>query len=382
MRIESAVFENYRNIAAAELSFSPGVNILWGQNAQGKSNLLEGMYYFARGKSFRGVPDRLLVRAGTDFSALTLRVRGEGDHFPTELGMTLPTAGRKRLTRAGAPLAMREMLGSFRAVLFCPDHLSLVSGSPAERRSFLDIAIAQISPGYLGALTGYDRALKNRNALLKQAAEGERVEVEEWESLAEVLSRLGVYLAQVRTLYVARMETHMQACFREMTGGRETPEIAYSVVTPGVSLARTFTGRMFSQPLDKTAQAIYYNALLSNLAAETRVGTTLYGIHRDDATILLNGESARLYASQGQTRSLSLAMKLAEGAISREITGEEPVYLLDDVFSELDGERREYLLSSLGNRQVIITSCEPEIGGRALSDAAVFHVENGAVTRA
>lgn len=379
MRIDSVVFENYRNVSHAELALSPGVNILWGKNAQGKSNLLEGMYYFARGKSFRGVPDRMLVRTGAGFASLTLRYRAETDRYATELGMTLPVQGRKRLTRAGAQLSMREMLGSFRAVLFCPDHLSLVSGSPAERRSFLDIAISQISPGYLGALTGYDRALKNRNALLKQAADGERVDREEWESLAEILARLGVYLAQVRTLYLAQMEKHMQSCFRDMTGGREVPGISYSVVTPGVTLSREYTGRMFSQPLDKTAQGIYYQALLSNLDTEIRAGSTLYGIHRDDAVITLNGEHARLYASQGQTRSLSLAMKLAEGAISREISGEEPVYLLDDVLSELDGGRREYLLSALGHRQVVMTSCEPEIGARKWDGAAVFHVENGAI---
>ena len=172
MKAKKIKFENFRNLTAAEVTFSPGVNVLWGQNAQGKSNILEGIYYFSRGKSFRGVPDKLLVKHEEPFGSVQLTCRADGDQYDTVLEAVIPRQGRKRLTRGGAPLSgVKELVGSFRAVLFCPEHLSLVSGSPAERRNFLDVALAQLSPRYVSSLTSYTKILTERNALLKQAAE-------------------------------------------------------------------------------------------------------------------------------------------------------------------------------------------------------------------
>ncbi len=374
----SLSLENYRNLPSASLSLSPGINVLWGDNAQGKSNILEGLYYFARGKSFRGVPDRLLVRTGCDFAQLRLSYRREGGAHDIELGAVIPQHGRKRLTRGGAPLSgMREMVGAFRAVLFCPEHLTLISGSPALRRAFLDIAAAQLSPQYVAALSVYTRALAERNALLRQAAEGEAVGAEQWEVYAEQLARSGAYLAQVRSAYVRRLETHVASCFADMTGGREKPTLCYQCTVQMPQAEQS--GELFTPAPDEALRASMAAALTSDIPREIRAGTTLFGVHRDDLTIELNGEAAKLYASQGQTRSLALAMKLAEGAISRDIGGGEPVYLLDDVFSELDAARRGYLLSALGDRQVLITSCEPETWISEVSGVAWFRVKNGTV---
>ena len=377
MKAKSIAFENYRNIASLSLALSPGVNVLWGANAQGKSNILEGIYYFARGKSFRGVPDRLLLRTGYDFARMTLVCQADCDCYDTELSAVIARQGRRRLTRGGALLSgVKEMVGSFRAVLFCPEHLSLVSGAPAQRRSFLDIAIAQMLPAYVAALTSYTRALAERNALIRQAAEGARAGREEWSVYAEQLSRTGSYIASVRAAYVSRLDRRVAQCFSDMTGGREKPSLSY--VCAAGEVAAPPDGA-FSQ---KNAAAELYRLLTEDVEREIRAGTTLHGIQRDDVEIRLNGECARLYASQGQTRSLALAMKLGEGALSREMGGEEPVYLLDDVFSELDGERRAYLLSALGKRQVIITSCEPDSGAASIPGVALFHVENGCVHEA
>jgi len=366
MKAVHITLENFRNIAAAEIDFAPGVNVLWGDNAQGKSNILESVYYFARGKSFRGVPDKLLVRTGFDFAHAALSLRGAGDAYDTELSVTIPQSGRRRITRGGAPLSsVRELLGEFRAVLFCPEHLALVSGAPAERRSFLDIALAQLYPAYVSALTEYTRVLAQRGARLKQAAEGAAVSRDEWDVYARQLSCRGAEIARFRLSYTARLDAHMKACFADMTGGREVP-------------ALTYTGQQLFEG-GGTPEDALYRLFTGEVPREVRAGTTLHGVHRDDVEISLNGQRARLYASQGQTRSLALAMKLAEGTLSREIGGEEPVYLLDDVFSELDGERRSYLLSALGDRQVIITSCEPEQALSRRQDVALFSVRGGRV---
>lgn len=376
MKATSISFEDFRNIREAKVEFSPGVNVLWGANAQGKSNILEGMYYFARGKSFRGVPDKLLVRTGCDFGTASLTCRGEGDVYDTHLSVTFPTRGKKRITRGGAPLSgVKELVGSFRAVLFCPEHLSLVTGAPAERRAFLDIALAQLYPDYVAALSTYTHALTERNALLKQAAEGMRVEDNQWAVYARQLARSGAAVIARRSAYTDRLSELVGECFHDMTGGREIPRLTY-VCAAGSDAPVDLPHRSESAVADRL-----YAVLTERLAKEIAAGTTLYGIHRDDVAVELNDQSARLYASQGQRRSLALAMKLAEGAISRAVGGEEPVYLLDDVFSELDGERREYLLSALGRRQVIITTCEGENIFDRISDVALFAVEDGRVQR-
>jgi len=382
MKAKKIKFENFRNLTAAEVEFSPGVNVLWGQNAQGKSNILEGIYYFSRGKSFRGVPDKLLVKHGADFGSVRLTCRADGDQYDTVLEALIPRQGRKRLSRGGAPLSgVKELVGSFRAVLFCPEHLTLVSGSPAERRNFLDVALAQLSPRYVSSLTSYTKILTERNALLKQAADGLRVEAAQWEVYAEQLARSGAFIAAARAAYVHRLSLHVQQCFADMTGGREVPALVYDGIGAPLCALPETDGSLpetASRPSPALAQALY-DAMQADVGREIRAGTTLHGIHRDDVGITLNGDAARLFASQGQTRSLALAMKLGEGALARLVGGEEPVYLLDDVFSELDGGRRAYLLSALGERQVIITSCEPDTAVSRLPGVAMVEVENGTV---
>ncbi len=385
MKANKITFENFRNIASAEVEFSPGVNVLWGENAQGKSNILEGIYYFSRGKSFRGVPDKLLVRMGEDFACAELSCRADGDMYDTALKAVIPRAGRKRLTRGGAPLSgVRELVGSFRAVLFSPEHLALVSGSPAERRSFLDIAIAQLFPRYVAALSAYTHTLTERNALLRYAAEGGAVSSQQWDVYAEQLARSGACIAAARAAYTERLSHHAQKCFAEMTEGREVPCLTYTGIGAEHCVPTRIDGDVHERaahPTPALAQAIY-DGLCRERQREIAAGTTLHGVHRDDIAITLNGEAAKLYASQGQTRSLALSMKLGEGALSRALGGEEPVYLLDDVFSELDAGRRRYLLSALGERQVIITSCEPDTALSRLSHVAVFEVRAGTVSLA
>ncbi len=383
MTVSRVSYVSWRNIARADLSLAGGINVLWGMNGQGKSNLLEGLYYFARGRSFRGAKDRELIRFGDPFASVSVAFRREGRENDTVLEAVLPPAGKKRLTRNGAPLSSpAEMMGSFRAVLFCPANLSLVSGSPADRRTFLDIALSQLSPSYLSALRRYTKLLQERNALLRLAADGHPVSSEEWLVYAEAMGQSGAYVAACRAEYCRLLAVTVEAHFTEMTGGAERPRLVYtSHSEPDGSAALLLPS---GETPDAPSGLVLSEKLTASVEREIAAGTTLWGVHKDDLVLTLNDREAKLYASQGQQRSLALAMKLGEAQIARDVDGESPVILLDDVFSELDEQRRHYILDSLsaGERQIVITSCEPDVIPGSREDICFRHVENGMVNDA
>ena len=373
MIVNSATFRDFRNLRDETIGFSPSVNVLWGMNAQGKSNILEGIWYFARGRSFRGAHDRDMIRNGAPAAAVSVSVGREGNQYPVVLGAELYHTGKKRLTRSGAPLSsVSEMIGNLRAVLFCPAHLSVVSGGPAERRSFLDVAIAQLDPGYIADLSLYRAALAHRSALLKKHAAGGTVTTEEWEVWADRMSDAGARIAECRAKYVEKLSRFVSAFFEEMTEGRETPSVSYrSHLLPQ-------DGEEFT--VDR-GRAALFEKLTTNVERESAAGATLWGVHTDDVRLTLDGNDARLFASQGQQRSFALAMKLSEGEISRELSGEYPVFLLDDVFSELDASRRRYIMDRLSGRQIIVTSCEPSVVPDGSGTARFIEIEGGRVKR-
>lgn len=376
MKVNKIEYSCYRNLRRADVRFSPGVNVLWGMNAQGKSNILEGIYYFARGRSFRGARDRDLVMFGESAARFSLEfVRGEAQ-VPVTLTAAVPTSGKKKLFRNGAPLkGSAEMLGAFRAVLFCPSHLSIVNGGPAERRAFLDIAIAQNSQSYIYYLSNYRRFLAERNALLKRHAQGVRVRAEEWETYAAQLSRAAAEIYAERREYCDTLTRDVAEYFREMTGERENPCLRYTS-----HLDTGDSGEEIFDEKEATAESLYVR-LTSNIERESAVGSTLWGPHKDDIHITLNGKEARLFASQGQQRSIALSMKLAEGEFSKRVSGEYPVFLLDDVFSELDENRRRFIMDKLKGRQIIVTSCEPSVVPTDRTDEGIsyFEVKEGEV---
>ena len=388
MFVRSVHYQNWRNLAEASADFSPGINVLWGMNAQGKSNILEGIYFFARGRSFRGARERELVRFGSDFARADLAFRRDGFSEDTLLDAVLPASGKKRLTKNGAPLSSTaEMLGLFRAVLFTPQNLTIVTGGPLERRAFLDIALSQISGDYLACVRRYAKLLAERNALLRRAGDGEPVSEEEWTVYAEGMAEYGARIAGYRREYVSLLAAAVERYFAGMTGGREIPGLLYRshALPDGHALPDLLT--------DPTAQADggpLLAKLSENREREIAAGSTLWGVHKDDVILTLNSADARTYASQGQQRSLVLSMKLGEAEIAKRIGGEYPVILLDDVFSELDEERRRYILDSLsgedgagedGVRQIIVTSCEPDVIPGARAERVTFrHVKNGTVS--
>lgn len=367
MIITEIRYADYRNLADCTVSFCDGMNVLYGRNAQGKSNILEGIYYFARGRSFRGAHDRELIRFSAPFTRLNLSFVREAHRYPTVLEAYLPRVGKKRFAKNGAPLSsVVEMVGNLRAVLFCPAHLSMITGGPLERRTFLDIALSQLSQEYLTCLRRYAKLLAERNALIKLAVGGRRVSEAEWAVYEEGLAAMGAVIGGYRREYVARLSESVCAYFDGLNAfgdpiGAEKPAIRYQSHSYAENDPETafLTAGVVDVPEEMRDRL--REKLCANRVREIAAGTTLYGIHKDDMHLTLNDREAKLYASQGQQRSLVLALKLAEGEIAGRIGGEVPVFLLDDVFSELDERRRAFMLEMLTGRQIIVTSCEPEV---------------------
>ncbi len=362
--------EQFRNIEAADVSFTPGVNLLLGDNAQGKTNLLEAIALPALGKSFRGVKDADLIRFGQ--SEARVVVDYADSIRDVRLSATLGVGRRRKMEQNGLPVArLSELIGGLRVVLFCPEHLFLIKSGPELRRSFLDMAICQIRPMYLSALQRYNKILKERNRLLKDASESESARrvleatIGVW---TEQLAREGALVCRYRAEYCEKVDRVAAEVFSDMTGGRETPKFTYEG-TAHLPQAEDYLD-------EKKTERALRDLLYGSVEREVGAGYTLWGPHRDDIDITLNGVSARHFASQGQQRSLALAMKLAEGEICAESCGEYPVLLFDDVFSELDASRRDYLTGRIRERQVILTGCEPQIAEK-YQDVNIIEVKAG-----
>lgn len=343
MRVNGISLHNFRNYGDETTDFSGGVNIICGENAAGKTNILEAIFYYAAGKSFRNCKDRELIRFGCD-SAETEML------FDTPAGqkkMSVSyTKHGKRAIRLGQSPALktREFMGLFRAVVFTPDHLSLVKGAPETRRRFLDLAICQSFPRYAPTVQEYNRILLQKNALLKTASSnGELLDI-----YNERLSLLAAVITVNRAKYVSRLIPAANGFLSEMSREREELTAVY----------RSQCGVCGDQEEVKNA---YRKLFSAHMADEREKGFCVCGVQKDDVSFYINGKSIRLYGSQGQQRSAVLAMKLAEGELSASLTGDHPVYLLDDILSELDNGRREFILSMLSGRQVIITGCGGEV---------------------
>ena len=341
---------NFRNIAEADVSFTEGVNILAGENAQGKTNLLEAIGYAAIGKSFRTQHDEEMIRFGEELAEISLDF---SDSLREQnLTVRMMKGKRRRIEHNRVPIKrVSDVVGKFRVVLFCPEHLSLIKDGPGERRNYLDVAISQLYPLYLASLQRYNQILKQRNQLIRTAEDDRRAFLDTADFFSLQLAREAAVISQYRYRYLLRANEEIRACFGEMMGERETPDAIY----------RGSAGLSPEEYEDVAhTEQVYAKLLTTRYDREIGAGSTLWGVHKDDVEIMLNGNPARQFASQGQQRSLALAMKLAEGEVCRSVCGEIPVFLLDDVFSELDAGRRQYLSAKIEGRQVIITSCEPE----------------------
>lgn len=338
--------ENFRNIEKCEISFSPGINLLHGKNAQGKTNALEGIYIFSRGKSFRTQDERELVKSGCEGFNLFLEYEDKTGKGNLEYSVF----GRERQRKKNGYKIKRltEMIGSFKTVLFSPDDLTVVKGGPEQRRAFLNVAISQCYTSYIDLYSCYKKALENRSCLLKSIKNGMYVDKGELYSWSETVAEYASHIYLFRKEYIKILEAHATELQKLISDGREIMSLSYK---SGIPEELTSSEDIKNE---------YIRLLSTNTERECAAGVTLYGPHRDDMEINVNGSLARAFASQGQQRSLVLSMKLAEGEVNREICGEYPVYLLDDVLSELDEKRQKFVINGIKEKQVIITSCESD----------------------
>ena len=352
MRLEKLILANFRNIQSA--SFYPGeeLTVITGANGQGKTNLLEAVWLLTGGKSFRGAKDIQLIRQGEQFAILEGAAAFEGgeDHIRVVVGTPDSQRPGRTAKLNGADVGRASALaGRFGAVVFEPGHLSLVKGAPEGRRRFLDAALCQLYPGYLNTLRRYARLIAQKNSLLKywERTPGAAGMCDAFDA---DLAAQGEEIRRRRTRWLEKMAPLACANYNEISRGSETLALAYQSEWSGGQLAA---------------------ALAESRLADRRAGFCTVGPHRDDLEIYLSGRPARAFASQGQQRSVVLSVKLAEAALAAEVTGEHPVMLLDDVLSELDPARQEYLLTRVKGRQTIVTAC----------DSSLFHKAAGQVLR-
>jgi DNA replication and repair protein RecF len=297
--------KDFRNVCEADIAFTGGVNILRGANAQGKTNLLEAISFAAIGKSFRTSHEEELIRFGAECAEISLDYTDSVRRQNITVRMM---AGKRRRIEHNKNKVQKisDMVGSFRTVLFCPEHLSLVKSGPAERRSYMDIAISQLYPVYLKSLQRYNQILKQRNQLIRNAEEDRRTFDSTVEFWSAQLAHEAAVIAKYRYRYIKMAEKHIKACFAEMTGEREKPTAVY--------LGSSKQAPEEYEDVERSEEA-YLSLLTSHYDREIGAGSTLWSIHKDDIEIMLNDKPARAFASQGQQRSLALSMKLAEGEV-------------------------------------------------------------------
>lgn len=370
MLIQQLCLENYRNIQQLSLSPGPGVNVIYGDNAQGKTNLVEALWLFTGAKSFRGVREKELMRFGSGRTEASVRFWCAGREQTASFTWTVEPGGsvRRELLLNEVPQDNASRLsGRFFAVVFSPAHLSLAKDGPELRRRFLDTALCQLIPKYEGSLREYRRILTQRNALLKDLSRYPQLQdtLEVWD---EHLARAGAAVTCCRARYVVHAARLAGEVYAGMSGGKEAFSLRYT----------GFAGPEADQiPLEEL-RAQLLSQLRERRAQDIDHGMTMTGPHRDDLVLELDGAPVRLYGSQGQQRSCVLSLKMAECAMIEETVGEAPVILLDDVMSELDAARRDYLLNQIKGRQVFVTCCDRE-SFAGLEDGLCFPIEAGAL---
>ena len=390
MRLNQLVLCNFRSYADCEIDFTDRVNLIVGENAQGKTTLLEAIYFLSTAKSHRTYPDDELIRHNESWFYLKGKIATTDSSYknpethnlqPLSL-MTVEVSnelsGKKRFKFNGVlQKKLSQWIGQFNVVFFSPESLTLVKGSPADRRRFIDILISQINSVYLNSLQKYQFALKQRNELLKQIR-SKHASPEFLDPWDDLLIAEGISIIQTRLRILAQLRVYIQAKHAELTGNRETLELKYQP-----------SPEKIDDVMGQEAAELFRRGLQSSRSYDILRGMTSLGPHRDDFKLILEAQSAgkmylqeaKAFGSQGQQRTIALALKLGELELIRETTGKTPIVLLDDVFSELDEERSSFLFELLGrlNAQIFITSTRQEAWVPELGDCRVFTVHNGQV---
>lgn len=365
MRIKKIALSGFRNYEWETAEFNEGTNVISGENAQGKTNLLEAVYMLSCGRSFRTRFDRELI--GFGYSGAEILADVVSHDREQTIKIQLRQGMAKKITVNGVKKTSGELSSVINAVLFSPDDLNLIKEGAAVRRRLMDNAISQIRPRYAEFLSDFNKLYENKTRILKDWREKPGL-LDTLDEFSDGMCRASAHLIRYRAAFAARLNAAAKPIHREFSGKDEELEILYKTVS---SVNDPFA----------SVKEIYYDICEhqeKHRQAEIDSCQCLTGAHRDDLEISINGNNARSFASQGQTRTAALSIKLAEREIFLSETGEYPVLLLDDVLSELDIKRQEFVLNRIGGGQTLISCCEDE-GISSRTGGKVLFVEKGRI---
>ena len=363
MNVTDLKLYDFRNYRELEIGFDPGVNLIVGNNAQGKTNLLEAVTYLGSGRSFRAQKNSEMVRFSADFADIQGKVFSQ-DREQTLRWVLFSGSRPRQVYRNGAKKkTAADISGVLQTVLFCPEDLMVLKTGASARRRLGDNALCQLRPNYEAALTEYNRILEQKNRILKDRHENPAL----LDILPEYNTRLcqvGALLISYRARFYEGLSKAAKSYHESFSGGNEEFSLQYktvSTVTDPFASVDTLTGNLLDH-------------LQSHYRAELESSQCLTGPHKDDFTVCLSGIDLKSYGSQGQTRTAAISLKLAQRELMEKATGQMPVLLLDDVLSELDPGRQDFVLNQIKEGQVFITCCEP---GRFTKLGKTIEISNG-----
>ena len=362
MFIKELKLKNFRNYKDLTIDFDERVNLITGQNAQGKTNLIESLYLSSMGRSFRTSHDSEMIRFGEE--SAYVKVNAQREYVDTKVEILLKNGVGKAIRKDGCSVRKTaDLLDNIVIVIFSPEDLKIVKDEPEKRRRFIDRELSQIKPAYYDAYMHYRRALMERNSYLKN----DKIEESMLDIWDEGLIKYGALLMKYRSDFVKVLSDISGNIHFNITNGKERVVLKYD---PDIDIAGDIG----------TQEEFISRQLVASRENDIRRGSTTKGPHKDDISFIIDNINVRNYGSQGQQRTCALSLKLAELEIIRNETGENAILLLDDVMSELDEERREYLIRALTDNQIFITTTDIDDSlMRAYPEAKIIHVDNGTI---
>lgn len=361
MYVKKLKLINYRNYENLQIDLGKHVNVFMGDNAQGKTNILEAIYYCGFAKSHRTSKDKELINWNGDISFISVNVAK--DRLDKKIDINILKDGKKVIRVNSIKISkIGELFGTFNVVMFSPEDLKIIKDSPGVRRKFIDMELCQLDSKYYYNLVQYNKVMNERNIVLKN----KNLDLNMLDIYDLQLSKFGSYIIEKRLTYLESLNKYSEDIHKDITSGKEIIEFKYNSTIKNLN----------------DIQDEFYETLIKNRKRDVDKGITSHGPHRDDFSVYINNVDTKSFGSQGQQRTAVLTMKFASLRIIKEITGEYPVLLLDDVLSELDFNRKRYILNSINDIQTIITCTGIEdLGDHLNKDSKLFKVKEGIVSK-
>lgn len=370
MILKKIVLENYRNYNSENIELNKGVNLILGENAQGKTNFLEAVYYLATGRTFRNNKDVEIINWEKDYFRIQTELLKDNTDRKFIIDIYCDRKGNKQIKINGIKLnKISELFGYLQVIIFSPDDLKIIKGGPGERRKYIDLEICQLISGYYNILTNYYRVLQQRNNMLKEIRNNKTNKqlIEIWN---EQLINYGSKIIKNRIDFLKKLVPLARKIQKEITLDKENLDITYNSLLVNKSSIEL-----------KEIENNFFNIIKNNQEQEIKKGITLFGPHRDDIIFYINNKELKTYGSQGQQRTVILSLKLAELKLFFYNSDNYPLLLLDDVMSELDDKRRDFLIKLIKNNniQTIITGANNELMDQNIKEEEIYNVEKGKI---